>query len=219
MVKDFSQANFGCLEIKLAEVEMPDLMACQTEFGGDPPGVLVVRQGHPRLGPDGGPDLIVDDDGDATLLIHEGIKAKELYEKTDELPDPNSTDNVEFQIVLTIIRDRLKTDPTRNHKMKERFVGVYEETTTGVKRLYQMQANETLLFPVINVKKIMFMMYDPMKHGHAAEVPHPASEAHRTHKRVRLRCNAVSVASVVTGHSWMQENVRLDTAYQVDTRD
>ena len=111
----------------------------------------MVRQGHPRLGPDGGPDLIVDDDGDATLLIHEGIKAKELYEKTDELPDPNSTDNVEFQIVLTIIRDRLKTDPTRNHKMKERFVGVYEETTTGVKRLCQMQANETLLFPVINV--------------------------------------------------------------------
>jgi S-adenosylhomocysteine hydrolase len=102
-------------------------------------------------GPGGGPDLIVDDGGDATLLIHEGVKAEELYEKTGEVPDPSSTDNVEFQLVLTIIRDGLKTDPQRYRKMKERLVGVSEETTTGVKRLYQMQANGTLLFPAINV--------------------------------------------------------------------
>ena len=56
-------------------------------------------------------DLIVDDGGDATLLIHEGVKAEELFEKNGTLPDPASTDNAEFQIVLTIIRDGLKTDP------------------------------------------------------------------------------------------------------------
>ncbi|KAL2604614.1 hypothetical protein AAZV13_09G077500 [Glycine max] len=69
-------------------------------------------------GPDGGPNLIVDDNSDATFLIHEGVKVGKLYEKTDELLDPNSTDNAEFQIVLTIIRDGLKTNPTRYCKMK-----------------------------------------------------------------------------------------------------
>uniref|UniRef100_A0A7N2LHF3 Adenosylhomocysteinase n=1 Tax=Quercus lobata TaxID=97700 RepID=A0A7N2LHF3_QUELO len=96
-------------------------------------------------------DLIVDDGGDATLLIPEGVKAEELFEKNGTLPDPASTDNAKFQIVLTIIRDGLKTDPKRYHKMKQRLVGVFEETTTGVKRLYQMQANGTLLFPAINI--------------------------------------------------------------------
>lgn len=95
--------------------------------------------------------MIVDDGGDATLLIHEGVKAEEEYGKTGKLQDPSSTDNAEFQIVLGIIRDGLKVDPKKYHKMKERLVGVSEETTTGVKRLYQMQANGTLLFPAINV--------------------------------------------------------------------
>lgn len=102
-------------------------------------------------GSEGGPDLIVDDGGDATLLIHEGVKAEEEYEKTGKLPDPSSTDNAEFQIVLGIIGDGLKVDPKKYHRMKERLVGVSEETTTGVKRLDQMQANGTLLFPAINV--------------------------------------------------------------------
>ncbi|OMO98676.1 Adenosylhomocysteinase [Corchorus olitorius] len=106
--------------------------------------------GVPR-GPSTGPDLIVDDGGDATLLIHEGVKAEEVYEKTGTLPDPASSDNAEFQIVLTIIRDGLKSDPKKYTRMKERLVGVSEETTNGVKRLYQMQANGTLLFPAINV--------------------------------------------------------------------
>ncbi|KAL8232685.1 hypothetical protein R6Q57_002463 [Mikania cordata] len=91
-------------------------------------------------GPDGGPTLIVDDGGDATLLIHEGVKAEEEFEKTRKLPDPASTDNAEFQIVLSIIKEGLQIDPKKYHKMKERLVGVSEETTTGVKRLYQMQA-------------------------------------------------------------------------------
>jgi adenosylhomocysteinase len=102
-------------------------------------------------GPQGGPDLIVDDGGDATLLIHEGVSAEEEYEKTGKLPDPESTDNAEFKIVLSIIKDGLLVDPKKYRKMKERLVGVSEETTTGVKRLYQMQESGTLLFPAINV--------------------------------------------------------------------
>ncbi|KAF8016278.1 hypothetical protein BT93_H1702 [Corymbia citriodora subsp. variegata] len=102
-------------------------------------------------GPGGGPDLIVDDGGAAVKLIQEGVKAEKVYEKTGKLPDPASTDDAEFQILLTIIRDGLKTDPKRYHKMKGRLVGVSEETTTGVKRLYQMQANGTLSFSAINV--------------------------------------------------------------------
>ncbi|KAK6924739.1 S-adenosyl-L-homocysteine hydrolase, NAD binding domain [Dillenia turbinata] len=102
-------------------------------------------------GVDGGPDLIVDDGGDTTMLIHEGMKAEEEFEKTGKLPDPNSTDNAEFKILLGLIRDGLTSDPKRYHKIKERLVGVSEQTTTGVKRLYQMQANGTLLFPAINI--------------------------------------------------------------------
>ncbi|KAL2486840.1 Adenosylhomocysteinase 1 [Abeliophyllum distichum] len=165
-VKDMSQADFGRLEIELAEVEMPGLMSCRTEFGPSQPfkGAQITGSLHmtiqtavlietlTALGAEGGgPDLIVDDGGDATLLIHEGVKAEEEYEKTGKVPDPNSTDNSEFQIVLTIIRDGLKSDPKKYTRMKERLVGVSEETTTGVKRLYQMQANGTLLFPAINV--------------------------------------------------------------------
>ena len=85
------------------------------------------------------------------MLIHERVKAKEIYEKTRKLPDPASIGNAEFQIVLTITRDGLKADPKKYHKMKEILAGVSEETTTGVKRLYQMQENGTLLFPAINV--------------------------------------------------------------------
>ena len=99
----------------------------------------------------GGLDLIVDDGGDATLLIHEGVKAKEEYEKSRNLPDVDGCENGEFRIVLRIIKDGLLVDPTRYRRMKKRLVGVSEETTTGVKRLYQMQANGTLLFPAINV--------------------------------------------------------------------
>ncbi|KAH0641302.1 hypothetical protein KY285_037888 [Solanum tuberosum] len=214
-VKDMSQADFGRLEIELAEVEMPGLMASRTEFGPSQPfkGAKITGSLHMTIqtavlietltalgaevrwcscnifstqdhaaaaiardsaavfawkgetlqeywwcteraldwGPGGGPDLIVDDGGDATLLIHEGVKAEEEFAKNGTIPDPTSTDNVEFQLVLTIIKESLKTDPLRYTKMKERLVGVSEETTTGVKRLYQMQANGTLLFPAINV--------------------------------------------------------------------
>ena len=98
-----------------------------------------------------GPYVIVDDGGDATLLIHEGYKAEQLFAKDGTLPDPESTDNHEFKIVLSVIRQKLQEDSTFWHRMVPYIRGVSEETTTGVHRLYQMQERGELLFPAINV--------------------------------------------------------------------
>lgn len=98
-----------------------------------------------------GPDIIVDDGGDMTLLIHEGYKAEEAFAKDGTLPDPESTDNAEFKIVLSICKRLLSKDPMKWHKLAARCKGVSEETTTGVHRLYQMEKNGSLLFPAINV--------------------------------------------------------------------
>eukprot|EP00184_Porphyridium_aerugineum_P008158 CAMPEP_0184692970 /NCGR_PEP_ID=MMETSP0313-20130426/1291_1 /TAXON_ID=2792 /ORGANISM="Porphyridium aerugineum, Strain SAG 1380-2" /LENGTH=489 /DNA_ID=CAMNT_0027150907 /DNA_START=66 /DNA_END=1535 /DNA_ORIENTATION=- len=98
-----------------------------------------------------GPDIIVDDGGDATLLIHEGYKAEIAYAKDGTLPDPNSTNNAEFKLVLLTIKNSLQKDPKRWHKMVERLVGVSEETTTGVHRLIERAREGSLLFPAINV--------------------------------------------------------------------
>jgi adenosylhomocysteinase len=86
-----------------------------------------------------GPTILVDDGGDATLLIHEGVKAERAFAKNGELPDPDSTDNAEFKQVLRIIRDGLKAGLTQKWtKMADGLIGVSEETTTGVARLNQM---------------------------------------------------------------------------------
>merc|ERR1712238_250473 len=87
-----------------------------------------------------------------TLLIHEGKKAEDLFLKDGTLPDPSSTDNAESKIVLSIIKRLLESGETDKwNKMATRCMGVSEETTTGVHRLYSMEKNETLLFPAINV--------------------------------------------------------------------
>jgi adenosylhomocysteinase len=98
-----------------------------------------------------GPDIIVDDGGDLTLLIHEGYKAEEEFAKSGKEPDPESTDNDEFKIILKLIKRELKKDTQRWHKYVARLVGVSEETTTGVHRLYQMEKSGSLLFQAINV--------------------------------------------------------------------
>tara|TARA_B110000503_G_C7057469_1_gene375115 strand:- start:277 stop:906 length:630 start_codon:yes stop_codon:yes gene_type:complete len=83
-----------------------------------------------------GPDILVDDGGDATLLIHEGVKAERHFAKTQELPDENSTDNAEFKQVLRIIKEGLQAGLTEKWtKMAANLKGVSEETTTGVHRL------------------------------------------------------------------------------------
>jgi adenosylhomocysteinase len=98
-----------------------------------------------------GCDLIVDDGGDMTLLIHEGVKAEKEFEKSGALPDPASTDNAEFKIVLALLARELPKQPKRWHKLAARMIGVSEETTTGVHRLYVMAQKGELLFPAINV--------------------------------------------------------------------
>lgn len=218
---DISLADFGRKEMDLAEIEMPGLMACRSEFGTTKPlmgarisgslhmtiqtAVLIetlkilggdIRwcscnifsaQDHAAAAvardelaavfawkgesleeywectlnavtwpeDDGrgyGPDLIIDDGGDMTLLIHEGAKAEALYLNEGVLPDPNSTQNAEYKIVLSIIKRILLTGETNKwKKIAERCKGVSEETTTGVHRLYAMQASNSLLFPAMNV--------------------------------------------------------------------
>jgi len=98
-----------------------------------------------------GPNLIVDDGGDATLLIHEGVKAEAAFKADGTVPDPASTDDAEYKCVLSIIKNTLKEDPQKWTKMAAGCFGVSEETTTGVHRLYQMAKNKALLFPAINV--------------------------------------------------------------------
>jgi len=98
-----------------------------------------------------GPDQIVDDGGDATMLIHKGREFEEKYAKDKSLPDPASTTNAEFKCVLQIIRDSIPRDPTKWTRMSKVCKGVSEETTTGVHRLKEMAAKGELLFPAINV--------------------------------------------------------------------
>ena len=99
-----------------------------------------------------GPTILVDDGGDATLLIHEGVKAERAFAKNGELPDPDSTDNMEFKQVLRIIRDGLKAGLTQKWtKMADGLIGVSEETTTGVARLNQMAQKGELIMRAINV--------------------------------------------------------------------
>ena len=101
--------------------------------------------------PEGGPNLIVDDGGDATLLVHLGYEFEEAYAKDGSLPDPDTVDNEELAVVYKLLRDELQNDPQRWHRMVTGIKGVSEETTTGVHRLYQRQEAGTLLFPAINV--------------------------------------------------------------------
>src|SRR5690606_27817246 len=101
--------------------------------------------------PDGdGPNLLVDDGGDATLLIHRGHALEAEVAKTGKVP-PVCKDNREIEIVDTLLRKVLQQDPQFWHKVAARVVGVSEETTTGVHRLYQMEKAGELLFPAINV--------------------------------------------------------------------
>jgi adenosylhomocysteinase len=217
-VADISLADFGRKEITLAEIEMPGLMACRTEYDNktfagarisgslhmtiqtavlietlqamgatlrwcscnifstqDHAAAAIARDGSAAVfawkgetleeywdctmkaitwedvGKGTGPDMIVDDGGDMTLLIHEGVKAEAAFKATGAIPDPTSTDNPEFKIVLGICKQTLTEDPQRWTKVAETMIGVSEETTTGVHRLYQMEKAGELLFPAINV--------------------------------------------------------------------
>jgi len=98
----------------------------------------------------GGPDLIVDDGGDATLLIHKGYELEEYFAKHGSAPEITTTVEEE-QIIEGLLREVLVKDPLHWHKVVKNVIGVSEETTTGVHRLHQMEKNQTLLFPAYNV--------------------------------------------------------------------
>jgi adenosylhomocysteinase len=98
--------------------------------------------------PDGeGPNMILDDGGDVTLLVHKGVE----YEKAGAVPDPDSAENDEQRVVLSTLQRSLEQDADRFTRMARNIQGVTEETTTGVHRLYQFAATGDLLFPAINV--------------------------------------------------------------------
>ncbi|MCB2156715.1 adenosylhomocysteinase [bacterium] len=101
-------------------------------------------------GPDRGPDLIVDDGGDATMLIHRGCEREDEFAKTGKKPEIDRS-NKEVAVVDTLLNDTLDEDPQLWHKVAATVRGVSEETTTGVHRLYDMMKKGTLLFPAINV--------------------------------------------------------------------
>jgi adenosylhomocysteinase len=100
------------------------------------------------LWPDGnGPNMLLDDGGDATLLVHKGVE----YERAGAVPDPASADSDEFRIILELLQRSLDADGERWTRVADQIMGVTEETTTGVARLYQLAETGDLLFPAINV--------------------------------------------------------------------
>jgi adenosylhomocysteinase len=99
------------------------------------------------LWPDGGPNMLLDDGGDATLLVHKGME----FEKAGAVPAPTADDSEEYAVILGLLSRSLGEDATRWTNVANSIKGVTEETTTGVHRLYQMHERGELLFPAINV--------------------------------------------------------------------
>jgi adenosylhomocysteinase len=94
-----------------------------------------------------GPNMILDDGGDATMLVHKGTE----FEKAGAVPDPASAESEEFRVFLTLLQKSLEADPQKWTTIGEGILGVTEETTTGVHRLYELAQQGELLFPAINV--------------------------------------------------------------------
>jgi adenosylhomocysteinase len=97
--------------------------------------------------PDGEPNMILDDGGDATLLVHKGVE----YAKAGAVPEPTADDSEEMTVILGVLKRSLEEDSERYNRMAESIKGVTEETTTGVHRLYQMVEDGELLFSAMNV--------------------------------------------------------------------
>src|SRR5699024_5056653 len=95
----------------------------------------------------GGPNMILDDGGDATMLVQKGVE----FERAGAVPSPQNGDPEEYKVLLNTLRKSLETNPQRFTKIAEGIKGVTEETTTGVHRLYELARDGELLFPAINV--------------------------------------------------------------------
>jgi len=98
-----------------------------------------------------GPNLIVDDGGDATMLVIKGVEAEIEFEKTGKLPDPATAPNDELKCLLTILLWTVQNEPKKWRECAKNIRGVSEETTTGVLRLYELHRDNRLLFPAYNV--------------------------------------------------------------------
>jgi len=210
-VADISLADWGRKEIKIAETEMPGLMALRDKYGESKPltGARITGSIHMtiqtavlietlvNLGADvrwcscnifstqdhaaaaiaaaGIPvfawkgetleeywwcteqvlnwpngqqaNMILDDGGDATLLVHKGVE----YSDAGAVPEPEADASDEWKVILSVLKRSLAEDDKRYHRMAESIQGVTEETTTGVHRLYQMLEDNQLLFPGMNV--------------------------------------------------------------------
>ena len=211
-IKDIGLAEWGREEIRMAEHEMPGLMAIRKEYGPSKPlagaritgslhmtiqtavlietllelgadvrwascnifstqdhaAAAIAAQGVPvfaykgetleeyweytklALSHEGGPTLIVDDGGDATLLVHRGVEREITFENTGKKP-AICTDNEEISIIDKLLDRQLDEDPHLWRTIAKGIKGVSEETTTGVHRLYQMSRDGKLLFPAFNV--------------------------------------------------------------------
>jgi len=212
IVHDIALADWGREEIRMAEHEMPGLMALRKEYGAAKPlagarvtgslhmtiqtavlietlvelgadvrwascnifstqdhaAAAIAAKGIPvfaykgesldeywqftklALAHDGGPTLIVDDGGDATLLLHRGVEREIEFEKTGRKPAV-CEDNAEITIVDALLNDTLDENPHYWRTAAEAVAGVSEETTTGVHRLYELAREGRLLFPAFNV--------------------------------------------------------------------
>ncbi|MEU7418604.1 adenosylhomocysteinase [Streptomyces antibioticus] len=97
--------------------------------------------------PTGGPNMILDDGGDATLLVHKGVQ----YEKEGKVPSVDTAENEEHRVILELLNRTITDGSQKWTQLASEIRGVTEETTTGVHRLYEMQRDGELLFPAINV--------------------------------------------------------------------
>jgi len=98
-----------------------------------------------------GPQLIVDDGGDATMMILQGTKFEEAYERDGSLPNPKMAESSDEQALMSFFAKCIPEDPGRFRRLGAECVGVSEETTTGVMRLYQLEESKQLPFPAMNV--------------------------------------------------------------------
>ena len=123
------------------------LKAFQYLHGKAKPWKVLVVHGKAMVFPDGsGPDLIVDDGGDATMLVHKGVECEQNPDLCNE-----QSDNKELQMVLDLLKESVQNHPNRWQTIAKSIKGVSEETTTGVLRLNQLHQDGKLLFPAINV--------------------------------------------------------------------
>ena len=114
-----------------------------------------------------GPNLILDDGGDATLLVHKGVE----FEAAGSVPPTGLDDSEEYRVILEVLRESLKRDASYFTRIAKDIQGVSEETTTGVHRLYEFAKNGTLLFPAINVNDAVTKSKFDNKYGIRHSLP------------------------------------------------